>query len=101
MNDQLRINALAAEDMDDIWTYIGRDDTAAADGFLLRLWAVFELLTNNPGMGRKREELRKGLRAIPEGAYVIYYRAIPGGVEILRVLHGARDQRKALKKKLP
>jgi plasmid stabilization system protein ParE len=25
------------------------------------------------------------------GAYVIYYQPIPGGIEILRVLHGARN----------
>jgi toxin ParE1/3/4 len=31
------------------------------------------------------------LRSFPVGRYVIFYLAIPGGVQIVRVLHGARD----------
>jgi toxin ParE1/3/4 len=31
------------------------------------------------------------LRSHPAGAYVIYYREMKSGIEIVRVLHGARD----------
>jgi toxin ParE1/3/4 len=31
------------------------------------------------------------LRSFAVGRYVIFYLAIPGGVQIVRVLHGARD----------
>lgn len=44
-----------------------------------------------PNMGRGRDELTEGLRSLPVGRYVIFYRHIPGGVEIIRVLHGSRD----------
>lgn len=42
-------------------------------------------------MGRLRGELATGLRSFPVGRYVIFYRALSNGIEIVRVLHGARD----------
>jgi toxin ParE1/3/4 len=44
-----------------------------------------------PDMGRLREELAARLRRFPVGNYVVFYRSIAGGIEIARVLHGARD----------
>ena len=48
-------------------------------------------LASNPGMGRVRNELMEGIRSFAVGRYVIFYRSIPKGIEIVRVLHGARD----------
>ena len=44
-----------------------------------------------PDMGRLREDLSAGLRSFSVGNYVIFYRPMKGGIEIARVLHGARD----------
>jgi toxin ParE1/3/4 len=44
-----------------------------------------------PVIGRTREELSHGLRSFPFGRYVIFYRLNEYGVEIVRVLHGARN----------
>jgi len=38
------------------------------------------------------------LRSLAVGRYVIFYLPIPGGVQIVRVLHGARDIEAALTK---
>ena len=51
----------------------------------------FRHLASHPNLGRSRDELAEGLRSFPVGRYVIFYRAIPEGVEIVRVLHGSRD----------
>jgi toxin ParE1/3/4 len=40
--------------------------------------------------------LASGLRSFPVGRYVIFYMPTPKGVEIVRVLHGARDADSAL-----
>jgi toxin ParE1/3/4 len=32
-----------------------------------------------------------GLRSFPVGRYVIFYLTVPGGIQIVRVLLGARD----------
>jgi toxin ParE1/3/4 len=42
-------------------------------------------------IGRARPELRPDLRSFPYGAYLILYRAIDDGVEIVRVVHAARN----------
>ena len=42
-------------------------------------------------IGRARPELRPDLRSFPFGAYLILYRAIDDGAEIVRVVHAARN----------
>jgi toxin ParE1/3/4 len=42
-------------------------------------------------MGRARPELRPDLRSFPVGRFVIFYREVRDGIEIVRVLRGARD----------
>jgi len=46
-------------------------------------------------MGRVRDELAPSLRSFPVGRYVIFYRLIKNGIEITRILHGARDLKSA------
>jgi toxin ParE1/3/4 len=43
-----------------------------------------------PGMGVARPEIRPDLRMFPVGSYVVLYPQVDDGVEIVRVLHGAR-----------
>lgn len=42
-------------------------------------------------MGRKVEELAPNLRSFPIGSYLIFYRPIEDGIQLIRILHGARD----------
>ena len=42
-------------------------------------------------MGRRRDDLRPGLRSFPVGAYVAFYQIVGDVVEIVRVFHGRRD----------
>jgi toxin ParE1/3/4 len=42
-------------------------------------------------MGRERPDLRAGLRSFTVGSYLIIYRPLADGIEVVRVLHGARD----------
>ncbi|MGH7989069.1 MAG: type II toxin-antitoxin system RelE/ParE family toxin [Limisphaerales bacterium] len=44
-----------------------------------------------PLLGREREELLPRLRSFPVSRYVIFYRPMENGIEVVRVLHGARD----------
>lgn len=81
----------AAEDLDEIAAYIAADNPDAALAFILRLEGRFELLAEQPKSGRPRSELGPALRSTVEGRYVIFYQEMTGGVEIVRVLHGARD----------
>jgi toxin ParE1/3/4 len=81
----------AKTDLAEIWDYIADDSEARADAFIETIDRKFRALAGRPDMGRVRDELETGLRSFPVGRYVIFYRPIPEGVEIVRVLHGARD----------
>jgi toxin ParE1/3/4 len=51
----------------------------------------FYLLSENPYIGRSRDDLRPALRSFPVGQYVIIYRIAGEDVVILHVFHGSRD----------
>jgi toxin ParE1/3/4 len=42
-------------------------------------------------LDRAREELAAKLRSFPFGRYVIFYEPIKDGIDVVRVLHSARD----------
>ena len=84
----------AEQDLIEIGVYIaeqsGNEETAYR--FLDTIDETCALLARHPEMGELREEFSTGLyRSFTVGNYVIFYRAIPGGVQVARVLHGARD----------
>lgn len=72
-------------------TDVGRENTAAADRLLDEIEERCRLLAQSPEMGRKREELATGLRSSVVGQYVIFYRPMADEIQVIHVLHGARD----------
>jgi toxin ParE1/3/4 len=78
-------------DLAEIWDYIADDSELHADAFIETIDEKFHILAEQPNIGRARDELEAGLRSFPLGRYVIFYRMIKEGIEIIRVLHGARD----------
>jgi toxin ParE1/3/4 len=81
----------AAEDIEEIWDYIADDSLPAADRWLEQLDEQFQRLAAHPLMGRAREELAGGMRSFPFARYVIFYAPVDGGIDVVRVLHSARD----------
>ena len=91
----LRRTQRAATDLLDIWRYVGEHDPNAADRLIRALDAKAVLLSENPRLGPARPDIAEGLRYFPVGRYVLLYREIAGGVEIVRCVHGARDSVRA------
>jgi len=81
----------AIKDLDDIWFYIAQDNVAAADRWIDHLLETALMLAEQPLMGRLRPELAPQIRSLPVKAYMLYYRPIEGGIELVRVLNSARD----------
>ena len=81
----------ADNDLLEIWLHISQDDFDAAESVLAEMLGKFEILAAHPKLGRLRPELAPTIRSFPAGRYILFYRDIRGGVEIIRVLHGARD----------
>ena len=88
------ITPLAAADLDNIYQYIASDNLVAAGKLLERYTEIFQKLAVVPGLGRNRPELGRGIKSFPTESYIIFYRVVEGGIQILRVLHGARDIQK-------
>ncbi len=78
-------------DYDEIWDFIALHDIAAADRLIRKLDATLSVIASAPNMGRSVEALAANLRSFPLGSYLIFYRPIEGGIQLIRVLHGARD----------
>lgn len=77
------------EDLIEIWMYIAVDNPTAADKFLDQIDAKCVLLANNLGIGL-RSDIAPELRYFPVTSYLILYREINQGIEVVRVVHGAR-----------
>ena len=82
----------ADEDLQDIYAY-GEEtwgETQAAR-YLRELYSVFDLVADNPMIGRARSRLSEGLRSFVHGSHVVFYMPWQGEVAIVRVLHGTQD----------
>lgn len=81
----------AREDLFSMWTYIAERDQTAADALIRRIDEVLQMLVSRPGMGSNQQQYRAGLRCFPVGSYLLFYLTREDGIEVIRVLHGARD----------
>ncbi len=80
----------AAEDLIELWTYIAVDDPAAADRMLDLIEEKLGMLAANPALGPARPDIAREVRLFPVRRYVILYRVLPDGIEVVRVVHGMR-----------
>ncbi len=81
----------AVADILEIWDYIAEDSIAAADRWVDRLDETLQVWATQPMMGRARNELAAGVRSFAFGKYVVFFSALADGIDVVRVLHGARD----------
>jgi len=88
---ELLISPEAEIDLLEIWLYIAEDSLENADRFQDKLVSKARRLSESSEIGMDRPELGKGLQSFPVDRYLLYYRAIQTGVELVRVLHGSRD----------
>ncbi len=89
---QIRRWSRAEQDLAEVVRHIARDNATAALNWLDKIETLFRLLAIHSEIGERINTPRFGfVRRYTLGNYVVYYRPIFDGVEILRVLHGARD----------
>jgi toxin ParE1/3/4 len=82
--------------------FISRDNPEAAERFIDAVEAAFELLADNPLLGTMcafEHPSAQGLRhwsVTGFKQYVVFYRPLPNGIEVVRLLHASRDAEAAL-----
>lgn len=81
----------AESDLDDIWYHIALDNPSAADRTIDKLRQRLEQLTAFPESGRARPDIAPNARSLTVGNHIALYRLSDRGLEIVRVVHGARD----------
>ena len=88
----LVVTPRAAADLEEIGDYIALDSPEAAMRTIERLEEISILLRDNPRVGAMRDDIAKGVRSFSVGSYLILFRSLDDGVEIVRYVHGARQQ---------
>ena len=81
----------AVSDLEEIWIYIASQSIRSADSFLDQLYNKCIEISELTGIGRKRDELFPGMLSLAYKKYVIFFMRSGDVVEIVRILHGARD----------
>jgi toxin ParE1/3/4 len=92
-----RIRTKAIEDLDGLAAYIQKDSPASAIRFLDAAEETFDLLAQSPELGGRYEVSNSQLASLRVWRVkgfeklLVFYQRIARGVEIIRVVHGARD----------
>jgi plasmid stabilization system protein ParE len=88
---RFKLSPEAAQDVQEIWAYTATDSIKAARRLRLQILDACQKIAENPGIGHSRVDLTdKPVLFWPAGSYLIIY-TTRKPVEIVRVLHGARD----------
>jgi plasmid stabilization system protein ParE len=87
-----RLTRDALDDLDALWEYIAVDNLDAADRVVADIFRACEQLAESPGIGHTREDLTdRPLRFWSVGRYLVIYRYDQRPIDIIGVLHSARD----------
>ena len=82
----------AEADLTDIIKYIAENNSNAAERSVARFGRTMQMLADNPEVGHLREDLAaEPLRFWTIYSYMIIYRPETAPLQIIRILHAARD----------
>ncbi len=88
-----RFTPAAEDDLFDICSYIAADNLEAADRVEEEIFQACLRLVVRPDLGHYRHDLTdKPVRFFPvRGTYLVVYDPATEPLEVIRILHGARD----------
>jgi toxin ParE1/3/4 len=90
---QYIISRPAIRDLESISSYFAEVNVEAGERFLQGFNKRCQQLVNFPSMGRRYDDLNIGLRGLPLEGYIILYRILEDGIEIVRIANGRQDLR--------
>jgi toxin ParE1/3/4 len=98
MSKAIRRRRAARKDLVEIFRYLAHEGgLRVAERFFAQVEATFTRLARMPGIGTRCDHAHPALaelRYFPVSRfpkYIIFYRPVADGIQIVRVLHGARD----------
>jgi toxin ParE1/3/4 len=81
----------AVRDLVAITDQIAADSLTAALGFYDEVDRLLTMVAQYPELGEVVDHFSPGLRRFMLGNYLLFYRQVGDEIELIRVLHGARD----------
>ena len=96
---RFRLSPEAADNIREIWEFIAKDNVSAAGRVRQEFYDAIRGIAKMPGKGHTREDLTdKPVRFWPVRSYLIVYRPDTKPLEIVAIIHGARDMPSLLRK---
>jgi toxin ParE1/3/4 len=91
----------ARDDLREISRYIARESGSreVALRFIDAITSHCESIAMHPQLGERCDELGADVRRLTFSSYVLFFQRTKDGIHLLRVLHGARDLKRAWKRK--
>ncbi len=97
MTSNLKLSSRAEDDLDQLYYYIAHREQrpATADRLLHELVAAMQRYADafsaGSQIGVSRHELGEGYRVFTHKRWVVVFRPLDDGIEIMRVVDGSRD----------
>lgn len=88
---QVVFTPLAEEDLNEIWFEIALDNIRAADETVDQIRNRTTQLSLFPESGRLRLDIANDVRSLVVGNYIVLHRIGDEVVDVVRIVHGARD----------
>jgi toxin ParE1/3/4 len=90
--NKVRFTRQAREDLLDIWLHIApHNSEAVADRVYDHIEQTCQLLRQHPRLGPVRPEIAEDARALVIERWLAFYRVVEDGVQVVRIVDGARD----------
>jgi toxin ParE1/3/4 len=90
---RFRVTHRARRDLEGIARWIGAQSGPERARLVLgRIMATCELFASQPSAGRAEPDLGQNVRSFLVHPYLVVYRPQGRSIEVLRIIHGARDR---------
>ena len=97
MSRHVRRSTQVRQDVIDIYRYLHRRSPQAADRVFDAIQQSIQSLLETPGIGRRwnsSDPRLEGMRVVPVRRYrnyLIFFRAVPTGIDVFRVVQGTQE----------
>ncbi|WP_254567961.1 type II toxin-antitoxin system RelE/ParE family toxin [Oscillatoria sp. HE19RPO] len=78
-------------ELNEIFDYFASRSVSAGERFVEAFENKCRYLIQFPNLGRSYADFDPSLRGVPLNGYILFYRVINDGIEIVRVVSGYRD----------
>jgi len=92
MTASYTIRQLAENDLEQIWLYTFHEwGIEQADKYTHLLLSRFSWLSENPRLGKRRDDIKPDYYCFPEGRHLIFYTLTKSGIDIIGIPHQNMD----------